>query len=109
MLCILFINKELQDFTCYTRRHRAHRIRSLDFRGKLATMHVRKQVTTRVVTLRDMAEIAALSRSSIYATMAESGLPEPNRVGSCTVRRVEQAAVDFIASRPRGGSERPAA
>ena len=44
-----------------------------------------------------------------YALMAESRFPKPIRIGSLAVRRVEQEVFDFIASRPRGGSERTAA
>ena len=51
----------------------------------------------------------ALSRSAVYALMAESRFPKPLRVGSRVVRWVEQEVLDFIASRPCGGSERPAA
>ncbi len=40
--------------------------------------------------------------------MAESRFPKPIRIGS-RVRWIEQEVLDFIASRPRGGSERPAA
>ena len=47
------------------------------------------------------------TRSSVYALMAESRFPKPLRVGSRAVRWVEQEILDFIASRPRGGTERP--
>ena len=53
--------------------------------------------------------MTALSRSAVYALMAESRFPKPIRVGARAVRWVEQEVADFIASRPRGGSERPAA
>ena len=53
--------------------------------------------------------MTALSRSAVYALMAESRFPKPIRVGSRAVRWVEQEVADFIASRPRAGSERPAA
>ena len=66
-------------------------------------------MTTRLLTLRDVMHITALSRSGIYALMAESRFPKPIRIGSRAVRWVEQEVLDFIASRPRGGSERPAA
>ena len=51
----------------------------------------------------------ALSRSAVYALMAESRFPKPIRIGSRVVRWVEQDVLDFIASRPRAGSDRPAA
>ncbi|MCY4602055.1 MAG: AlpA family phage regulatory protein [Acidobacteria bacterium] len=63
-------------------------------------------MSTRLLTLRDVMSITALSRSSVYALMAESRFPKPLRVGSRAVRWVESEILDFIASRPRGGSER---
>ena len=63
----------------------------------------------RLLTLRDVTEATALSRSAIYALMAESRFPKPIRVGSRAVRWVEQEVLDFIASRPRAGSDRPVA
>ena len=63
----------------------------------------------RLLTLRDVTRATALSRSAVYALMAESRFPKPIRIGSRAVRWVEQEVLDFIASRPRGGSERPAA
>ena len=64
-------------------------------------------MTPRLLTLRDVLNITALSRSSVYALMAESRFPKPLRVGSRAVRWVEQEVLDFIASCPRGGTERP--
>ena len=66
-------------------------------------------MTTRLLTLRDVTAMTALSRSAIYALMADSRFPKPIRVGARAVRWVEQEVADFIASRPRAGSERPAA
>ena len=63
----------------------------------------------RLLTLRDVMAATALSRSAVYAMMAESRFPKPIRIGSRAVRWVEREVLDFIASRPRGGSERPAA
>ena len=63
----------------------------------------------RLLTLRDVIAATALSRSAVCAMMAESRFPKPIRIGSRAVRWVEQEVLDFIASRPRGGSERPAA
>ena len=65
-------------------------------------------MTTRLLTLRDVTRMAALSRSAVYAMMAESRFPKPIRIGSRAVRWVEQEVLDFIASRPRAGSDRPA-
>ncbi len=58
----------------------------------------------RLLTLRDVMAATALSRSAVYALMAESGFPKPIRIGSRAVRWIEQETLDFIASRPRGGS-----
>ena len=63
----------------------------------------------RLLTLRDVTAATALSRSAVYAMMAESRFPKPIRIGSRAVRWVEQEVLDFIASRPRAGSDRPAA
>ena len=62
----------------------------------------------RLLTLRDVTAATALSRSAVYALMAVSRFPKPIRIGARAVRWVEQEVRDFIASRPRGGSERPA-
>ena len=62
-----------------------------------------------LLTLRDVTQATALSRSAVYALMAASRFPKPIRIGSRAVRWVEQEVLDFIASRPRGGTERPAA
>ena len=43
-------------------------------------------MTTRLLTLRDVMAITALSRSAVYALMAESRFPKPIRIGSRAVR-----------------------
>ena len=68
-----------------------------------------EDMTTRLLTLREVIAMTALSRSAIYALMAESRFPKPIRVGARAVRWVEQEVADFIASRPRAGSDHPAA
>ena len=50
--------------------------------------------------------MTALSRSAVYALMAESRFPQPIRISARAVRWVEREVLDFIASRPRAGSER---
>ena len=62
-------------------------------------------MTTRRLTLRDVTRMTALSRSAVYALMAESRFPRPIRIGSRAVRWVEQEVLDFIASLPRAGSD----
>ena len=59
----------------------------------------------RLLTLREVTAATALSRSSVYALMAESRFPKPVRIGTRAVRWVEREVVDFIASRPRAGSD----
>ena len=76
---------------------------------RAATQPPEEDKTTRLLTLRDVMRITALSRSAVYALMAESRFPKPIRIGSRAVRWVEQEVLDFIASRPRAGSDRPAA
>ena len=70
--------------------------------------HPSASAVPRLLTLRDVTAATALSRSAVYALMAESRFPKPIRIGARAVRWVEQEVLDFIASRPRGGSERPA-
>ena len=66
-------------------------------------------MTTRLLTLRDVMHMTGLSRSAVYELMAQSRFPKPIRIGRRAVRWVEQEMLDFIASRPRGGSDRPTA
>ena len=65
-------------------------------------------MNTRLLTLRDVTAITALSRSAVYAMMADSRFPKPIRIGTRAMRWLEQEVLDFIASRPRGGTYRPA-
>ena len=62
----------------------------------------------RLLTLREVTEATAQSRSVIYALMAESRFPKPVRVGTRAVRWIEDEVAEYIASRPRAGTERPA-
>ena len=64
---------------------------------------------TRLLTVRDVTAMTALSRSAVYALMAESRFPKPFLIDCRAVRWVEQEVPDFIASRPRAGSDRTAA
>ena len=61
----------------------------------------------RLLTLRDVMEVTAMSRSSIYAGMAAGAFPQPIRMGARAVRWIEGEVIEFIASRPRAGSKRP--
>ena len=46
-------------------------------------------MATRLLMLRDVTAMTALSRSAVYALMAESRFPKPIRIGSRAVRWVE--------------------
>ena len=66
-------------------------------------------MTTRLLTLRN---VIAMDRTVPLEHLRPDGrvpLPEAIRVGSRAGRWLEQEVLDFIASRPRGGSERPGA
>ena len=61
----------------------------------------------RLLKLREVGHMTALTPSGVYALMHNGGFPRPVRIGKHAVRWIEQEVLDFIASRPRGGSERP--
>ena len=77
-------------------------------RGAPRRAHAAAGGLPRLLTLREVTAATALSRSAIYALMAESRFPKPIRVGTRAVRWIEDEVADYIASRPRAGSERPA-
>ena len=66
-------------------------------------------MTTRLLTLRDVTHMTALSRSAVYALMAESRFPQPIRIGARAAE--DDSAVPANGSmrtRPcRGASEHP--
>ena len=64
---------------------------------------------TKLLTLGEVMQMTALSRSAVYALMGTAQFPPPTRISRGAVRWVEQEVLDFIASRPRGGSAWPAA
>ena len=64
---------------------------------------------TQLLTLREVMQMTALSRSAVYVLMDTAQFPQPIRIGRRAVRWVEQEVLDFIASRPRGGSGWPTA
>ena len=47
-------------------------------------------MATRLLTLREVTRMTALSRSAVYALMGQSRFPKPIRIGSRAVRWVEQ-------------------
>ena len=64
---------------------------------------------TQLLTLREVMQMTALSRSAVYVLMDTAQFPQLIRIGRRAVRWVEQEVLDFIASRPRGGSGWPTA
>ena len=64
---------------------------------------------TQLLTLREVMQMTALSRSAVYVLMDTAQFPQPIRIGRRAVRWVEQEVLDFIASRPRGGTTWPPA
>ena len=52
--------------------------------------------------------MTALSRSALYEAMARGDFPRPIRIGPRGVRWIAAEIQDWIAHRPRAGSERPA-
>ena len=57
---------------------------------------------TQLLTLREVMQMTALSRSAVYVLMGTAQFPQPIRIGRRAVRWVEQEVLDFIASRPPG-------
>ena len=54
--------------------------------------HTRRRIVgaaQRLLTLRDVTGMTTLSRSAVYALMAESRFPKPIRIGSQAIRWVE--------------------
>ena len=64
---------------------------------------------TRLLKLADVRQFTAMSTSGIYAAMARGDFPKPLRIGARAVAWKEAEVFDWIDSRPRGGSDRPAA
>lgn len=60
----------------------------------------------KLVPLRDVIEMTSMSRSQIYALKAAGAFPQPVRVSARAVRWIEGEVVEFVATRPRAGSER---
>ena len=66
-------------------------------------------MTTKLIKLRGIRELTAMSTSGIYAAMARGDFPKPLKTGTRGVAWREDEVCAWIASRPRGGSDRPAA
>ena len=59
---------------------------------------------TKLLTLREVMQMTALSRSAVYALMGTAQFLPQIGIGRRAVRSVEREVLDFIASRPRGGT-----
>ena len=64
-------------------------------------------MTTKLIKLREVTRITSLSRSTIYQAITDGQFPKPLRTGARGVAWVEQEVLDWIAARPRAGSDRP--
>ena len=64
---------------------------------------------TKLIKLRGVRELTTLSTSGIYERMKQNDFPRPLKTGARGVAWRESEVLDWIASRPRGGTDRPAA
>ena len=64
-----------------------------------------RDVTMRLVKLKEVVAATGLSRSSIYALIAEGLFPRPLQVGRRAVRWIEQEVQEWLSSRPRSGTD----
>ncbi len=60
----------------------------------------------KLLRLPEAIEMTSMSKTQIYALIAAGEFPRPIRVGARAVRWIESEVLDFIASRPRAGSDR---
>ena len=58
----------------------------------------------RLMKLKEVVAATGLSRSSIYALIAEGLFPRPLQVGRRAVRWIEQEVQEWLSSRPRSGT-----
>ena len=65
-------------------------------------------MTTRLLKLAEVRRLTALSTSGIYERMKHGDFPKPLKLGARGVAWHEHEVLDWIDSRPRGGSDRPA-
>ena len=64
-------------------------------------------MTTRLIKLHEVTRITALSRSTIYQAIIDGRFPKPLKTGARGVAWLEQEVFDWIAARPRAGSDGP--
>ena len=65
-------------------------------------------VPVKLLKRPEVEAMTALSRSALYEAMARGDFPRPIRVGPRGVRWIAAEIQDWIAHRPRAGSDRPA-
>ncbi len=64
-------------------------------------------MTTKLIKLHEVTRITSLSRSTIYQAIIDGRFPKPFRTGARGVAWLEQEVLDWIATRPRTGSDQP--
>ena len=62
--------------------------------------------TPRLLRLPDVLKLVSISKTHVYALMAAGPFPQPIRISARAVRWIESEVLDFIATRPRAGSDR---
>ena len=59
----------------------------------------------KLIKLREVMRITSLSRSTIYQAIHDGRFPKPLKTGARGVAWLEQEVIDWIAARPRMGSD----
>ena len=57
-----------------------------------------------LLTIDDVLKIVSISRVTLYVWMRENGFPKPIKVSGQSVRWYQHEVMEWVASRPRGGS-----
>ena len=60
----------------------------------------------KLVRLSHVIEMTSMSKSLIYALIAAGKFPPPIRISARAVRWIESEVTEYIATRPRAGSDR---
>ena len=69
---------------------------------------MRSDVPVKLLKRPEVETMTALSRSALYEAMARGDFPRPIRIGPRGVRWIAAEIQEWIAVRPRAGSDRPA-
>ncbi len=69
---------------------------------------MRSAVSVILLKRPEVEAMTALSRSALYEAMARGDFPRPIRIGPRGVRWIAAEIQEWIALRPRAGSDRPA-